>query len=73
MPKPSPKDGGKFVTVSKGFAEERIEDLLLLKNLIETGVITPIIDKIYPLERIVEAYTYVDTGRKKGNVVITMV
>ena len=39
----------------------------------ETGEFTPVIDRRYPLDEIIEAYRYVESGRKVGNVVITVV
>lgn len=46
------------------------EDVILLKRLVENGEFRPVIDRHYKLEQIVEAYKYVETGQKIGNVVI---
>jgi NADPH:quinone reductase-like Zn-dependent oxidoreductase len=48
------------------------QDILLLKELIETGKFRPVIDRRYPMEDVVEAATYVETEQKTGNVVLTI-
>jgi len=48
------------------------ENIVLFKKLIEAGKFKGVIDRCYPLEEIVEAYKYVETGQKTGNVVITV-
>ena len=52
--------------------QHKAEDLIYLKELVETNKLVPIVDKIYSLEEAVEAYTYVDKGHKVGNVVIAI-
>src|SRR5215208_279829 len=48
------------------------EDLLVLKELIESGKVTPVIDRTYPLSQVPEAIRYLEEGHARGKVVITV-
>ncbi len=49
------------------------KDLLFMKELIETGKLVPVIDRRYPLSEVAEALRYLEEGRARGKVVITVV
>ena len=64
--------GGVSMSVDDAFPRTKKEDLLVVKELAESGAFRPVIDRRYTLEEIVEAHRYVDLGHKKGNVIVTI-
>ena len=64
----TPLTGGKKVL----FPKDTRGALDFIKGLIENGNFKPVIDRIYPFEKIAEAFTYVASGQKIGNVIVTM-
>jgi NADPH:quinone reductase-like Zn-dependent oxidoreductase len=67
MERPSRVSGKKVIA---SVAATRVDDLRFLANLARTGAFKPVIDRSYPLENAAEAHAYVDTGRKRGSVVV---
>jgi NADPH:quinone reductase-like Zn-dependent oxidoreductase len=61
--------GGKFLSVH-GNAKLDVNDLGMLKEMIEADKIKPVIDRQYNMEDVVEAHRYVEQFHKKGNVVL---
>jgi NADPH:quinone reductase-like Zn-dependent oxidoreductase len=63
-------EGGKYASIDDGSLKLDSKRLALIKTLVEAGHIKPVIDRIYPMEQIVEAHRYVGKGHKKGGVAI---
>jgi NADPH:quinone reductase-like Zn-dependent oxidoreductase len=66
-----PSKNGKR-NLEYGTLAEKNEDLLRIKNLIETGVIRPTVDRSYPLEQADDAHRYVESGQKMGSVILVI-
>lgn len=65
------KKRAKFAAAGLTKAVQKVKSFRYLMQLAESGVIRPVIDKCYPLSGIIEANRYVDSGRKRGNVIVT--
>jgi NADPH:quinone reductase-like Zn-dependent oxidoreductase len=64
-------ENGAYVSV-RSSTKEMTEDLLVLRDLMEAREVKAVIDRRYSLEQIPEAHRYIETGHKRGNVVITV-
>jgi len=63
---------GKYISIDDGKLELKSERLARIKEIIDAGYIKPVIDRIYPMDRIVEAHEYVGMGRKRGGVAVSI-
>ena len=64
--------GGVSMSVDDAFPRTNKSDLLVLKELAESGAFRPVVDRRFTLDEIVQAHRYVDLGHKKGNVIVTI-
>lgn len=62
---------GQIVSVRGRYKIEQ-NDLNFLGQLAEKGILKPVIDRKYPLDKIIDAHRYAETWRKKGNIIITV-
>jgi len=53
-------------------SSENHEDIIVLKEFIESGKVTPVIDRTYPLSEVPEAIRYLEEGHAKGKVIVTL-
>ena len=65
------KENGAYLSIQTT-TSENVENLHTLIELVEAGKIKAVIDRRYPLEGVAEAHSYVETGHKRGNVLITV-
>lgn len=62
----------KFAATALRSKKKQLVDLAIINQIIEEGKYLPVIDKVYPLEEIIQAHIYVKEGHKTGDVVITI-
>lgn len=65
-------DGGKYLSIDNGVPKTPKSAFLKLRELVENGKLKPVIDKVFPLEKMAEAHNYVEQGHKRGNIIITV-
>lgn len=65
------KNGGRYVSINM-FTSENTAKLKAIGQMVDAGQLRPFIDREYPLDEIIAAHRYVDTGRKKGNVIVNI-
>ena len=63
---------GKYISIDTGVPQTPKRAFIQLRNYRATGKIKPVIDRIFPLEKMAEAHDYVELGHKRGNVIISM-
>jgi len=63
---------GIYISIDDGLPRSSIKDFIFLKELAESGKLKPVIDRICLLEEIPESHRYVEKGRKKGNLIISV-
>lgn len=62
-------DGGRFVTV-RTRRDETLDELMAVRDLLASGALRAVIDREYDLDDIAQAHAHVETGRKRGNVLV---
>jgi len=65
-------EDGKYLSIDNGVPKTPKKAFLNLRELVESGRLKPVIDKVFPFEKMAEAHDYVERGHKRGNVIVTV-